>query len=107
MDFHKNGEDNDVQQINLDAPKEDLLPFSEKNSISHYDQGWLDGYTTGVLDGCSHETYEEGSLHVPSCEITTNNNPSNSIKKIVSEAVITSRIVKGIRGPWGNIIPSK
>lgn len=107
MNFsHDENTSEDTRNI-LDAPKVSQGSGSDKIFSSDYDQGWLDGYTTGVLDGCSHEHIQNGSSAVPGDEVDSLQSPSSLEDLSIPSAQIVSREVRGIRGPWGNIIPVK
>lgn len=107
MNFsHEENSAEDTRNI-LDAPKVPQGSVSDNIFSSDYDQGWLDGYTTGVLDASSRDAIQDGPLVVPGDEVDSERNPSSLENLSVPSAQIVSREVRGIRGPWGDIIPAK
>lgn len=90
-----------------DAPNVSEGDTWDNKFVTDYDQGWLDGYTTGVLDGCTHADSQTTTRVMPGSEVVSDKDPSLSEKLSVPNAQITSRQVQGRRGPWGQIIPAK
>ena len=102
--------DNDMSQFDsnfLDAPRDSKASSVDNIFASTYDQGWLDGYTTGVLDGCSHDEVQNTPRALPGGAVDSQRNPAPLESTCVPSAQITSREIRGVRGPWGQIIPAK
>jgi len=76
--------------------------------MTDYDHGWLDGYSTGFLDGSAStesDTIEGQGSTNPGVEDESHNDPSTSDDASQPAASITSRTVYGVRGPWGQVYP--
>lgn len=93
---------------NSDAPKVTVESQSTAHTshiLTDYDHGWLDGFSAGVSDGRTTEPSHELSPSNPGELEDTHNEPDSS-DATTSKVCITTRTIRGIRGPWGMIHPT-